>query len=233
MNSNGYEYTPVTYVNTDNLYSLLNPLNEEVANRFGYHDPVASDVNDPNDGESDEFFSALGGPTGCGNVAFEYAYGAPAASEFSRVFAAIIPGAEQSVEGFFTTAESDRLVNEWASCIRDEGYSYDSPTDAASSFDSTPEPTEDEITVRRADIACDSKVGLTEQRSRYESNALSKWLDVNSLSVDELKTALDAALIEAIDRLDDLSREGEDVLTSVDSESNANTQESVPPTTVR
>lgn len=212
MDSVGFDYQPVPYFNTDELYVLLNPLNADVAQSLGYRVPQLQEPADPNSSETADFFDALARADGCGNTALRFAYEGPASSAFSTAFGSLVPEVERVIGGFPATEGASSLLAEWSSCMKALGYQYSSPTEAAHSFVDGPGPTRGEIEVALSDVGCDQQVGLTQARSAFETAAVSAWIESNALAVAELDDLVDAALKEAIDRLAQLSSEGPAVL---------------------
>jgi hypothetical protein len=213
MKAAGFDYTPVAYVNSDELFVVINPLNEAVAKKYGYTSPPDVEPNDPNAGD-DAWYAALTDADGCSNIALTYAYKGPASKDWSGRFDPLLADADRAITGFESTSEGTELLRSWSECMVEKGYDYRTPGHAASTF--TDEITDENREVRLADLACDRSVGLTKHRSLFEQQAIKAWADQNALAIDELQDALRKAQLEVALRREALETRGASELESVE-----------------
>lgn len=215
MSAAGFEYEPVVYVDTDAVYALVNPLNEAVAEQYGYSPPEVQAAPDSNVG-NDAFYAALLDPDGCSNVALSYAYGGPAADTFTERFQALVGDAEGSIFGFEATAAGEQLLLAWSQCMSSTGFDYRTPHEAMVDVSKAEDAAELGRRVRLADLECDRQVGLTAGRSAFEQESTDDWADRNAPQIGELVAALDAAQLEVADRQQTLADRGPLALEGVE-----------------
>ena len=166
MAASGFDYKAVSY-DSYPPKSASNRLNEKVALTFGYHDPAPPlDPNAQSVNNSPAWSAAFGQPgekTGCGTISYSYAKGGPYASklEADDLFNLIVSQADV----FWKTPEYASLVSEWSKCMAAAGYSYATPDDASTRYNSRPNISSEELRTRAADLQCDKRVKLTETSS--------------------------------------------------------------------
>lgn len=211
MESRGFDYLQAPWYDDDVVAVVVNPLNRSAAETYGYHLPPfgASNQSSQND-DSTEFQSAINGgagETGCGDIALGYAYGGTlegAAEQFDF----IVNEVSTVIAGFGGTGEGLELLAEWSSCMDDQGYDYRTPDDPLREFSGDEKVGEKEIRVRLADLQCDTDVGLTQARSRYETKLFEEWLDLNAEIVNGYETSLANAKAEISARRARLDSDG-------------------------
>ncbi len=215
METAGFAYQPVEYVDSDAVFASLNPLNEEIATEYGYGEPPSLEPDDSSNTGDEAYFESLLSEDGCSNVALNYAFGASEALAFSDRFNELVVGADAATSGFETTVQGATLLSEWSQCMAEDGYSYRFPGQAALEFNADAEVTDEELRVRRSDLECDQSVGLTEARSRFEQEAVQQWAEDNAEAIDEVTAILQAAQLVVADRREALAAEGPSVLESI------------------
>ena len=215
MAARGFDYVKAPWYDDDVVSVVTNPLNEKAAQEYGYHMPPygAVDVSIQND-DSEAFGEAMNGSGatysaegGCGDLGFEFAYGG-VATDASAVFDSIVAGASAAIDGYAATDDGRRSVNQWAQCMSGQGYTYTTPLDPDTEFSGSDGPTQDEIRVRMADLACDRQVGLTAARSSYEQAGFAEWLDLNAPVVHDYELLLNRAKEQVGSRTENLVSRG-------------------------
>jgi hypothetical protein len=208
MKAKGFVYTPVKYLDDSVIFSALNPLNQ-AAVPYGYHGPPEPEPNVPSQGsEGPEFFDALSTPEGCANRARSFVYDAPGAGRVSLLLDELTRAVDQAIVGYAATAEGQRRLTEWSSCMLAKGYDYASPDDAAAELSTSEKISDKEIQVRRADYRCDLDVKLTESRSKFESAAFDGWQDTHAEAVRQLSALEGEAILEVTALTSRLTDEG-------------------------
>lgn len=216
MDASGFEY-PVTLYTDDSLSDrVVNPLNQKIAETFGYHLPsMGSDLSEQKLPTNEKFVRELSGDDfggGCGNRAYDYAYGFPESLQFWDSLEAELARVEELVFIYETTSEYQALVKNWSSCMDDSGYSYTSPLEANTEFSGAEDITSKEIRIRLADLECDERIGLTKNRSIFEQERLLAVLDGNSNVAIDLQSTADELRRSLSQRLVNLRANGVRVL---------------------
>lgn len=216
MDASGFEYPVALYTDDSLSDRVVNPLNQEIAETFGYHLPsMGSDISEQTFPTDEKFVSELSGDDsggGCGDLAYDYAYGFPESLQFWDSLDAELARVEELVFIYETTPEYQALVNNWSSCMDDSGYSYTTPLEANTEFSGAEDITSKEIQVRLADLECDERIGLTENRSIFEQERLLAVLDENSNVAIDLQSTADELRRSLSQRLVNLRANGVRVL---------------------
>ena len=181
MSERGFEYIPIkTRANEQrDFWRMRNPLNQDIAQQFGYHDPPSPFAADTNT-HSAAFDAALLGTSedgldGCGMPTRAVVYAqvdAPAESLNSLLNSLV-----EYTTGFLGSEEGARLNGLWKSCMAGGGYAVDSQDDARARFMIGERPSAEELAARMMDYECDVKVGLTVARSGWEAAAVERWIE--------------------------------------------------------
>lgn len=216
MDASGFEYPVALYTDDSLSDRVVNPLNQEIAETFGYHLPsMGSDLSEQTLPTDEKFVSELSGDDsggGCGDLAYDYAYGFPESLQFWDSLDAELARVEELVFIYETTPEYQALVNNWSSCMDESGYSYTTPLEANTEFSGAEDITSKEIQVRLADLECDERIGLTENRSIFEQERLLAVLDENSNVAIDLQSTADELRRSLSQRLVNLRANGVRVL---------------------
>ncbi|MFI7142389.1 hypothetical protein ACIBQ5_33185 [Streptomyces massasporeus] len=78
-----------------------------------------------------------------------------------------------------------KVINDWAACMKDKGHAFDDPYKPAASFDlSTPTASAEEIEVATADVACKGETGLIKVWSAEETAIQNQQIAVKKTSLD-------------------------------------------------
>lgn len=216
MEASGFEYPVALYTDDSLSDRVVNPLNRKIAETFGYHLPsMGSDLSEQTLPTDEKFVSELSGEDsggGCGDLAYDYAYGFPESLQFWDSLDAELARVEELVFIYETTPEYQALVKNWSSCMDDSGYSYTTPLEANTEFSGAEEITSKEIQVRLSDLECDERIGLTENRSIFEQERLLAVLDENSNVAIDLQSTADELRRSLSQRLANLRANGVRVL---------------------
>ena len=136
--------------------------------------PVAAD----DDEESPEYLEALDGTdtdqsTGCGAVTKPAVYDLvePVAADAQ----ALLNDLDARIDGYWSSDLARSTLAEWTSCMNTQGFSAESPEELAVRFAGADDVSTEELQVRLTDLDCDREVGLTQQRSTWESDRVDEW----------------------------------------------------------
>ena len=211
MANRGFDFQQVRYVDDSVLYIYSNPLNALIADEWGYHVPPFLDsIESPTLSASEA--EAVDGENGCGRRAFEFVFGDPVISDFFADFNQAVGVVSGEIAGWETTPSGSASIARWSACMRQAGYDYENPEAADTRYSGTPTVTEEELRVRRSDISCDRAAHMTENRSAYERQQLSSWLDENAEFVVKLNDKMVAAERAVASLRELLSAEGANAL---------------------
>jgi hypothetical protein len=217
MKASGFDYTPQRYFDTDDVYALLNPLNE--AELFlGYKEPPQQAPKNPNaKASSQDYDQALVGKRGgCADRSRSFVYGGRSGAAVSQLQNTLVRSADQAIAGYAKTGDAQKRLDSWHSCMRAGGFDFASPDAARASFSGDGSPSRKELDVRKADFKCDVATGLTESRSRFETPAFSAWLDQNAVAVKQLTDLESQAVREVVILSAKLSKEHDTALPTID-----------------
>lgn len=184
MHQRGFDYAQVTYLDNSRLfYRAMNPLNEPVARKYGYHGPALPSAEVPPQVRPPGFAEALNGTDakpefGCATPAFLSAekIARPVFSKIQATFDALL----SAVSGYDASSGGIRLTGLWSQCMKDRGYDFASPGAARDEYAGKESIAPDELRVRLADLECDQTVGLTVDRSCWERVQFESWKSKNS-----------------------------------------------------
>lgn len=188
MTDAGFDYSPYAFVDSDAIYSQLNPLYEEGVS-LGYEEPGQPDpeASSPNARQSQEFTNALLGEQGCANRSKAFAFSAPAADAFADMQGRLIASVDRALSGYATTPDAQVRAASWSLCMTSRGLDFGTPDDAQSEFRDDGVVSDQEVRVRRADYECDLASELTESRSKWETMAFTSWLDEHAADIGQLE----------------------------------------------
>jgi len=217
MAAAGSDYSPYTYVQSDAIFSQLNPLYEAGVS-LGYEEPVQRDpeADSPNAQQPQEFQDALFGEQGCVDRSGELVFSAPAAAAFADMQGTLMASVDRAIGGYAITPEGQERVASWSSCMTSRSYDFGAPADAQMEFADDGVVSHQEERVRRADYQCDLASGLTESRSKWEAAAFSSWFNVNAASVSQLEDLQARAEREVASLGAMLSEQGVAALPNID-----------------
>jgi len=198
MGQRGFEYLPASFREASVTFNrLINPLNAEVAERYGYHRPDVPTAEVGQKDSSPAFDLALNGPEdddaqGCAAPAFGLVQ-----SKVSAVFAAaqaMFDSLDEATDGYFESTDGMDKLAQWSTCVNDRGFGFRTQHDGIDRFADMPVISDDELRARSSDLDCDRESQLTASRSRWERAAFELWLAQNGPGWDEVLIEVDEAL---------------------------------------
>jgi hypothetical protein len=208
MASRGFTYVPYDGPVFNDL-RYINPLNEPASKKWGYHPPKdlsVERIDAYNLGKGEAFDLAMSDPkTGCKEIAGKYS-SEGITREYSELAMKTGPGAVLS--GWDVSSEGVVTLQAWSGCMRESGYSFGSPSDAALKYDELPEVSAEELQVRAVDLVCNRKVELTKKESMYQKVRFEKWQEENAEAIKDLEKLRVVAQKEIIVRRERLVKEG-------------------------
>lgn len=192
MSARGFEYTPITADFSADAAAAIefNPLNEKVARQFGYHSPPApSGIVDSNVHSAD-FDSALNGikddgSDGCAIPSIQQV--TTLTQPLFEPLRASLNSFAEAIDAWSSQPESKNASEAWSSCMSERGISASTPEDLRVRFLDLPKPSKDELDTRLIDLSCDKSVGLTAQRSAWQTQSAKAWIDNHSTEFSELE----------------------------------------------
>ncbi len=210
MADKGFRYVPVVYIDSDDIYSILNPLNADWLS-YGYHErPEPEPDTSDNDSQPPEFFEA---GSGCADLASAFIDDTPVSLAIATRLDAMIPDVDRAMAGYEATSDGRAGMAEWSKCMQERGHDFASPEAAQQQFGSDSDVSDEEIAVRKADYECDKIAKLTESRSKFEAAAYASWAELNAEAIKELMDLEDKAMNEVAMLTTKLNAEGMDALT--------------------
>ena len=198
MASKGFSYEPVEFVyNTDLLYRALNPLNDDIALKYGYHPPPIPGAMDANDYSQPGFLVALDGSessqeSGCAQSAYVTVNALSQAATDDA--AAVLRRLSEATSGFDASGEGRAAWDAWAECMRSRGYPVATRSELSLAFAVAPDISGEELQARHADLECDRLVGLTMTQSSWEQTRFAAFLVEASGTWSEVQAELEDAL---------------------------------------
>ena len=164
-----------------------NPLNRDLAELVGYHEP--SNFAGPQPANTDEkdpegYAADLEGANGCAGQAAKKTY--DLVSSYTERIDGVLQDIMRELADVGNAAQTP-FVAAWSDCMKRANHPFATPHDASTKYSGTEKVTEVEIRVRLADLVCDKEVGLTAARSRAQRAALDAWMTKNSTVIDELR----------------------------------------------
>jgi hypothetical protein len=189
-----------------NTFRFLNPLNESAARKWGYHTPRDPKLNEINVGKGEAFENAINKEeTGCGDIAYKYAYLGVVAT-YEEMATKTSPSMQ--LMGWRESAEGLQVFKDWSSCMKESGYQFQTPSDAALKYSDLEKISEEELQVRMVDMECNKKVELTKKESADQKKKFDVWQEQNAEAIKELEKMAVVASKEIVARRDRLTREG-------------------------
>mgnify|MGYP003117357436 CR=1 FL=1 len=203
MSDRGFTRAPRVYFDEKRteFFRAVNPLNESVAQLFGYHAPdlPPPPVTADDDEESLEYLEALDGTdtdqsTGCGAVTKPAVYDLvePVAADAQ----ALLNDLDARIDGYWSSDLARSTLAEWTSCMNTQGFSAESPEELAVRFAGADEVSTEELQVRLTDLDCDREVGLTQQRSTWESDRVDEWASDTAAAWADLEPRIAQVIAE-------------------------------------
>ncbi|MEN9506367.1 MAG: hypothetical protein RI958_2293 [Actinomycetota bacterium] len=179
------------------------PLDREYAEMYGYQAAprVPSPMNDRANADpafSEALFGSDGSP-GCFELVARYVEETTGAESLADDVSRLRNDPLTRMSGWVTTDEYKRLVDEWSTCMAQRGYTFGSPDDALSTSGEGGDPSDAEVATRLADINCDTAVGLTAERSEFETQVAEQWADENAEAVSEMRSRIAAVTERLVD----------------------------------
>ena len=206
MKGRGFDYVVAPYIDSEaELARLQNPLNEAIAQEYGYHiPPLPATV--PPIAPNELFAKALQGDgssndSGCaGSLAVKQLRDVSDPS--FDLYAELMFSLDQVTDNkFFASANFEQLSTAWSKCMATAGYKYDGWFGPLTEFSSQPSVTKEELAVRWQDLSCDRQVGLTKSRSNLQRVDFERWMTEQELQIDHL-LALVAEASKAVAQLE-------------------------------
>lgn len=193
MADHGFVYVPVQFVNDDVTWTYLNPLNEAIADGWGYDVPdVEPLIPKENLNRGEAFDAALQGDDGCGFDGADVVFNDPIIGPFIDANESIGEEIYESISGWENSPDGIALTDEWSECMANAGLTFSSQLDAVEKYADRGASSE-ELAVRAADLECDRAVGLTKTRSEFEGQQFAEWIDSNEDLINDLTAQLSAA----------------------------------------
>lgn len=172
MHTSGFpDYQPVTFPANGNFQDLVNPLDRRYASVMGYHELPAEPI-DANT-YTDDTFTALNGPDGCGNASFAATFGR--ISDYTVINDQLRSGIASAIAGFRDSEIGSTVTSQWAACMADKGQLFTSRSDAFDAYADKQTISAPEIETRLADLDCDLTVGYTQQQHDWEQAQIDTW----------------------------------------------------------
>jgi len=192
MDANGFKYEPGIYY-SDNWMDNWNPLDEAWGNQFGYHNPK-SDFPQPEQSDDVAFQQML--ENTCAPQASAATFDDADVKAFTTEVDHVINDAMRVIAEPGNAAE-EAAMPKWSACMSNHGLKFSNRHEISQKFEGQSRISNEELTTKGADIACDRQVGMTQSRSVAEEKALNVWKSEqqNELqNLQQLRVAFDKAV---------------------------------------
>lgn len=200
MKERGFVYVAVDtdfFAERDH-YRAMNPLNREVASKFGYHAPPIVSLTDRNEHSIafDDAINGVGENTGSGCAQPAYVEVDSLTRPVFAAAQALLNSLTEALSGFAVSEEGSVILEAWSGCMAAKGFTAPTQEALAQTYLGLPEPSPEELLVRQFDLECDLETRLTESRSGWEHRRFDQWKAEYAASLTELDGLIDMASID-------------------------------------
>lgn len=191
---------------------IRTPIVPDEVEEYGYHLPPRFDSPSPYgpneqraDAEPDFYAALIGDPdedtyprADCRDQMFELVY--DETGDFRALGQEL---GNEVAQISIASGESDQVaaINaQWSDCMNRDGYDYTDPFEPLNRFAGAEDVTDEEIDIRRADIACHLDVDYVATTSGWVADDVNTWFGDNAENIDRY-TTLKAAYLDRITQL--------------------------------